>query len=76
MTVSPTQERFRVPLLGAKLLTVFARYEKVGEVHHVVAEFIRDDTLLLGGLTTRAGIFDESKIQAWRPKARPALCGP
>jgi len=32
------QERFRIPLLAARLPTASGRYEKVGEMHHLVAE--------------------------------------
>ena len=43
-------DRQRKELLGAQLLTVYGHVERQGEVVHVIAGRLRDDTELLGRL--------------------------
>ena len=43
-------DRQRKELLGAQLLTVYGDVERQGEVVHVIAGRLRDDTALLGRL--------------------------
>jgi error-prone DNA polymerase len=50
-------ERQRRELIGASLLTVYGRLEREGEVVHVVAGRLRDQSALLGSLTARSRDF-------------------
>jgi error-prone DNA polymerase len=50
-------EEQRRELLGAKLLTVFGALERDGEVAHLIARRLVDDTRLLGGLATESRDF-------------------
>ncbi len=50
-------ERQRKELLRSNLLTVYGTVEREGEVVHVIAGHLRDQTLLLGGLLTRSRDF-------------------
>ncbi len=50
-------ERQRRELLGANLLSVYGAVERNGDVIHVVAARLRDQTLLLGELVTRSRDF-------------------
>ena len=50
-------EKQRRELLGASLLTVYGRLERQGEVIHVIADRLRDQTGLLGGLVSRSRDF-------------------
>jgi error-prone DNA polymerase len=50
-------ERQRKELLTSRLLTVYGKVERQGQIVHVVAGRLRDDSLLLGGLTTRSRNF-------------------
>jgi len=50
-------ERQRKELLRSSLLTVYGRLEREGEVVHVIAERLRDQTALLGSLVTRSRDF-------------------
>lgn len=50
-------ERQRKQLLTSHLLTVFGKAERQGDVVHVVAAYLRDDTDLLGSLTMKSRNF-------------------
>ena len=50
-------ERQRVEMLGARLLTVYGTWESDGKVHHLIAGRLKDDTALLGGLSTASRDF-------------------
>jgi error-prone DNA polymerase len=50
-------ERQRKELLRSSLLTVFGTLEREGEVVHLIAERLRDQTPLLGNLVTRSRDF-------------------
>jgi error-prone DNA polymerase len=50
-------ERQRRELLGSNLLTVYGRVEKEGEVVHVIANRLQDQSVLLGNLVTKARNF-------------------
>ena len=50
-------QRDRRTLLGAALLGVEGRVQKEGEVLHIIAERLHDQSRLLGGLTTRSRNF-------------------
>ena len=50
-------QRERRTLLGAMLLGVEGRVQKEGEVLHIIAERLHDQSRLLGGLTTRSRNF-------------------
>ena len=50
-------ERQRRELLGANLLTVYGRLEKAGEVVHLIAGRLRDQSALLGKLLTHSRDF-------------------
>jgi len=50
-------ESFRRPLLGARLLEVTGRVQREGEVVHLVAERLRDRSMLLGALHVRSRDF-------------------
>jgi error-prone DNA polymerase len=50
-------ERWRRPLLEARLLAVEGRVQREGEVLHIVADRLADLTRLLGALMTRSRDF-------------------
>ena len=50
-------ERQRKELLQSSLMTVYGTLEREGEVVHVIAERLRDQTALLGSLVTRSRDF-------------------
>jgi error-prone DNA polymerase len=50
-------ERQRRELLRSSLMTVYGKLEREGEVVHVVAGRLRDQTPLLGNLVTRSRDF-------------------
>ncbi|MEO7760288.1 MAG: error-prone DNA polymerase [Casimicrobiaceae bacterium] len=50
-------DRQRKELLGAQLLTVYGHVERQGEVVHVIAGRLRDDTAMLGNLETASRDF-------------------
>ena len=50
-------ERFRNALLGARLMRAEGVIERSGEVVHLVARRLFDDSALLGRLTTRSRDF-------------------
>jgi error-prone DNA polymerase len=50
-------ERQRKELLRSSLLTVYGTLEREGEVVHVIAARLRDQTALLGNLITRSRDF-------------------
>jgi error-prone DNA polymerase len=50
-------DRQRRELLGAKLLAVFGKVEREGEVVHVLAGRLADLSPMLGGLVTRSRDF-------------------
>jgi len=50
-------QRQRKELLSARLLTVFGKVERQGQVVHVIASRLRDDTDLLEGLITHSRDF-------------------
>ena len=50
-------DRQRKELLGAQLLTVYGHVERQGEVVHVIAGRLRDDTELLGRLEVESRDF-------------------
>jgi len=54
---SSVMERQRREVLSAQLMTVHGRIEREGEVVHLVAERIVDDSALLGRLTVRSRDF-------------------
>jgi error-prone DNA polymerase len=47
----------RIPLLNAKLLTVYGTWQKEGQVTHLIAQRLVDHTELLGGLAARSRDF-------------------
>ena len=51
------QERQRREVLGARLLAVYGRIEREGDVVHVLAGRLVDLTPLLGALPTRSRAF-------------------
>jgi len=50
-------ERQRSELLGSRLLAVYGRLERQGEVEHLIAGRLRDLTPLLGNLVTQSRDF-------------------
>jgi error-prone DNA polymerase len=50
-------EAWRKPLLGARLLEVTGRVQREGQVVHLVAERMRDRSVLLGRLDVRSRDF-------------------
>ena len=50
-------ERQRKELLRSSLLTVYGTLEREGEVVHVIAGHLRDQTALLGNLVTKSRDF-------------------
>ena len=50
-------EKQRRELVGSNLLTVFGKLEREGEVLHLIAGRLQDQTALLGNLLTRSRDF-------------------
>jgi len=50
-------ERYRMALLGARLLTVFGQWQSADRVMHLVASRLIDHTALVGGLAPRSRDF-------------------
>jgi error-prone DNA polymerase len=50
-------ERQRRELLGARLLTVYGAWQREGQVTHLVAQYLIDDTALLGELAVESRDF-------------------
>jgi hypothetical protein len=55
--ISGVADTQRIPLLNAKLLTVYGTWQKEGQVTHLIAQRLVDHTELLGGLAARSRDF-------------------